>query len=652
MGGDRLGPALADRLIAAKKPQTHGLRMTLLGIAGILLYCLFARPGHGRPARPTSAGAPVARVANGAAPLQKTAPTAFRRLNPSSAEARQQRALFETPPPDASACGYTGSAIAALSPAFISAHSRRGVVFGTLATKELDGMLRNFLGHLAPLVGECAIVVGMMDGGTPELALSLRHAAKAGVYSTAVRVGREGGQAGRWRHAKALFVAAAEARVDLVLSDTDVVWLRDPWPYLTTALANSPLADVLISTDSTNDWEKPVLPQSRMPGAPAELDLEQASLCALSLNIGIMLFRTQRRGAALLLDSAADSVSQMRKGDIDQGAINRGWKVGTVKGFWRTVKGLLCPMLNGTAQLGVLPGAQFLSLLGYSVRKLHVLRAVEPIAVHATFLRVQEPQGKLMRFREEGLYLDPPDYYESGSFMTYSPAIPPESLHQRWMAQRGSVPEVHIDLVRRQVLQLRSALAIARVLNRTLVLPRVRCACELGFGRGHIGRGCDAQSSLQLPYDCPVDHWLSPRRWLLLGWPHRERGFLENPRVPDEVLRSRAHARLCGPNQPPNCCLTSRGRLREPELLDALGRCASRVLDLGDVAGVFGGFSRSATADAQFNEQFGDTIANWCCTTDPTYTGGLVPYWPKPLADSSSTAGEASPPEPASLDWW
>ena len=73
--------------------------------------------------------------------------------------------------------------------------------------------------------------------------------------------------------------------------------------------------------------------------------------------------------------------------------------------------------------------------------------------------------------------------------------------------------------------QLREALAIARVLGRILVLPRMRCACELGFGPGHVTQTCDASSAITLPYDCPLDHWLRPSQWLSLGWPHRERGF-------------------------------------------------------------------------------------------------------------------------------
>jgi hypothetical protein len=43
-------------------------------------------------------------------------------------------------------------------------------------------------------------------------------------------------------------------------------------------------------------------------------------------------------------------------------------------------------------------------------------------------------------------------------------------------------------LMRLQLLQLREALAIARVLGRALVLPRMRCSCELAFGPGACAR--------------------------------------------------------------------------------------------------------------------------------------------------------------------
>lgn len=619
-----LGRELGDRLIAAKQPRRPGLLPAAAG--GLLLLALILVS-----ARRQRGPALVERTVQSAVAFERAAPAAHPapRLNPSSAEARQQRGLFETPLPSASACGYAGGALPRLSAELVTAHSRRGVLFGTLATAGMAEMVVNFVGHLAPLVGECAVLVGFMDASPAlqGLAARLRAGVGAGAYAAGEAAPAEGGQAGRWRHARGLLAACAAARVDLVLSDVDVVWLRDPWPYFRAALGAAAGAegalDALISTDSTEDWAKPLPAHARLPALPAELQLEPASTCGRSLNVGLLVLRGASAGAAALLAQAAEAVAAMRPGGVDQGAINRRWK-GEGRA-WRAARGLGCPMLGGAAMLGVLPAPQFLSLLGYSVRRLHVRRAVEPFAVHATFLRTQEPAGKLLRLREEGLWLDPPAHYEQGRFLAYTPHVPAEALAQP-IFKRGAVPLQHMALVNGQLTQLREALAVARALGRALVLPRMRCACELGFGPGHVNERCDADSAIALPYDCAADHWLLPTRWLGLRWAHRERGFLDDPRVPDAVLSSRAHARACAQNAQAGCCL-SLARAGEAQLRAELGGCEARVLELGDVRGLFGGFE-AAGADAWFDRELQSALSSWCCTSEPAYKrwGGLVPY--------------------------
>ncbi|KAG8468542.1 hypothetical protein KFE25_013625 [Diacronema lutheri] len=631
----RLGPDLADRLIATRQSRRPWAAPAVVSGLLVLAYILVRSRGDAslELVAPTLRGAAQASDEPAlAGSLQPTArDVTGEALNPSAAAARQQRAFFEPPRADAAACGYSGAALAALSPQLVRAHSRRGVLFGALATASMREMVINYAAHLAPLIGECAALVGFMDGAAAAadaaaLALRLRAGGAVGSYATAEPAPAHGGQAGRWRHARDLFAAASAAGVDLVLSDVDVVWLRDPWAYLRAALAAEGGLDALISTDTTNDWVKPLPAHPRMPALPAELQLEAAEACGRSLNIGILVLRGALAGAALLVDEAVAAVDAMGPHDVDQGAINRRWKGEAKMRDWRQTRGLACAMLGGRAKMGVLPAAQFLSLLGFSVRRLHVLRWAEPFAVHATFLRTQQPAGKLMRLREEGLFLDPPSHYTSGNFLAYTPAVPLDALTQPPIA-RGAVPTRHMALVAAQIGQLREALALARVLGRALVLPRVRCACELGFGPGHVTERCDADSAIELPYDCPVDHWLSPPAWLALGWDHRERGFLENPRVPDDVVRSRAHARRCAHNQHGGCCLQTHYRASEAQLRAELGGCAARVLELGDVRGLFGGFDAPG-ADADFDKRLRGVISSWCCTTDAAYSsrGGLVPY--------------------------
>ena len=48
--------------------------------------------------------------------------------------------------------------------------------------------------------------------------------------------------------------------------------------------------------------------------------------------------------------------------------------------------------------------------------------------------------------------------------------------------KRSSRLQANVELMRRQVHALRDALAIARVLNRTLVLPHFDCLCDRSGG--------------------------------------------------------------------------------------------------------------------------------------------------------------------------
>jgi hypothetical protein len=156
-----------------------------------------------------------------------------------------------------------------------------------------------------------------------------------------------------------------------------------------------------------------------------------------------------------------------------------------------------------------------------------------------------------------------------------------------------------------------------------------------------VNERCDADSSIQLPYDCPLDHWLDPRRWLELGWAHRERGFLQNSRVPAAVLDSSTDARRCtaGPGaRSAGCCLTTRASASEAVLRTELGGCDAAVLELGDVRGLFGGFAQPGVA-AEFDDGFESALSSWCCSSDPAFKsrGGLVPYSLR--ADAATSAG-------------
>ena len=44
------------------------------------------------------------------------------------------------------------------------------------------------------------------------------------------------------------------------------------------------------------------------------------------------------------------------------------------------------------------------------------------------------------------------------------------------------------------------------------MLPRALCTCEIGFWPTHVEEDCKAggHKKLELPYTCPIDHYLDP----------------------------------------------------------------------------------------------------------------------------------------------
>ena len=66
--------------------------------------------------------------------------------------------------------------------------------------------------------------------------------------------------------------------------------------------------------------------------------------------------------------------------------------------------------------------------------------------------------------------------------------------------------------------------------------------------RRHVEEHCRAarHDSVPLPYACPIDHYLSPKKLAASAFLHRERSFLSNPRTPAAALRnSTATVRFC-----------------------------------------------------------------------------------------------------------
>ena len=189
-------------------------------------------------------------------------------------------------------------------------------------------------------------------------------------------------------------------------------------------------------------------------------------------------------------------------------------------------------------RLGALNMALFVNGHGYFVQRAHERLRVQPLAVHATYsLDNHDALAKTQRFREAGLWAVDDDSYFGGKYLALNGSIAPtvQAAIDKYVQQgkpAGNI-DVHARALTSYVAELRDALALARALGRTLVLPRWTCYCDrLWSGSDDIFHfGCmypGAQDGKFVPFVCPMDHVLSPTAWK--GQAYRDPAFLTSPR--------------------------------------------------------------------------------------------------------------------------
>ncbi|XP_071919524.1 arabinosyltransferase XEG113-like isoform X1 [Coffea arabica] len=311
---------------------------------------------------------------------------------------------------------------------------------------------------------------------------------------------------------------------EVLMCDTDMVWLKNPLPYL----ARFPEADILTSTDQV---------------APTVVDdsLDIWQQVGAAYNIGIFHWRPSnstkklaREWKELLL--ANDDVWD-QNGFNDLVRRQLGPPVDEESG--------LAYAYDGSIKLGLLPASIFCSGHTYFVQAMYQQLRLEPYAVHTTF-QYAGTEGKRHRLREAMVFYDPPDYYNvSGGFLTFKPSIPKSLL----LDGEHNV-ESHFALVNYQIKQIRTALAVASFLNRTLVMPPLWCRLDrLWFGHPGILQG----SMTKQPFICPLDHVFEVNTMLKelpedeFGPPIRIREYslFDNPSMPKKVKESWLDVNLC-----------------------------------------------------------------------------------------------------------
>ncbi|CAK7357272.1 unnamed protein product [Dovyalis caffra] len=312
--------------------------------------------------------------------------------------------------------------------------------------------------------------------------------------------------------------------VELLMCDTDMVWLKDPLPYL----ARYPEADVLTSSDQ-------VVPTV----VDDSLDIWQQ--VGAAYNIGIFHWRP------------TDSSKKLAKEWKDMLLADD--KIWDQNGFNDIVRKQLGPSVDGYSglvyafdgnlKLGILPASIFCSGHTYFVQAMYQQFRLEPYAVHTTF-QYAGTEGKRHRLREAMVFYDPPEYYDApGGYISFKPSIPKSML-----LDGEHNLETHFSLINYQIKQIRTALAIASLLNRTLVMPPLWCRLDrLWFSHPGVLVG----SMTRQPFLCPLDHVFEVNN-MLKELPEEEFGpainfreysFLDNPSLPRHVKESWLDVQLC-----------------------------------------------------------------------------------------------------------
>ncbi|KAL4447412.1 hypothetical protein ABPG75_004631 [Micractinium tetrahymenae] len=435
-------------------------------------------------------------------------------------------------------------------------------------------------------------------------------------------LGLEWGQEG-WRRMTWSKVFILDRIVDwglnLVVSDMDVVWFRDPSPLLD----QYPAADLIFSTDATNTANEDGDEGLALDGSAGQ-----------DFNTGVYLLRYGNDTAAwahawrAYFDKCPDHDQMCAYDVVRTGS-------GNFKPHPQEPR-LQCAY-DCRLWTGILPPSLAMSAHTYFLQSLHKAKRVRPYAVHLTWT-YNGAAGKRARMRDMALWVDPPDYYELGGFVTVDLTLPAgDELplgFNRWNENEDMV-SFHLDWIHRQLQQAYVGMALAVASGRAFILPKFQCWCEK-IWYGVVRCRVVSSPDMPLPVTCPQDYLFqpgnyadSPDQW---GPPLdlREPSFLDNKRTPAEVKESvliiQPSATLdcadcereepAGPDGslrvlvPPSLHDTQLLRLLEPYRRHRVWRLSFE--GVGATARAFAGFSDREAA-AAFDRRMAHITTDFCC---------------------------------------
>ncbi|KAK3233717.1 hypothetical protein CYMTET_56000 [Cymbomonas tetramitiformis] len=275
--------------------------------------------------------------------------------------------------------------------------------------------------------------------------------------------------------------------------------------------------------------------------------------------------------------------------------------------------------MQGQVVVGALPSLLFTHGHLYFVARLPQRRNVIPFAIHNTYQYSGNP-GKRHRFREEHLWVDSPSYHRDGLFFAMETAPPAHLIrpHASLAVEKGGTPHAHLALLQWHVDTVRVGLAIASILGRTLIMPKLPCTCDRWF---NLLPNCST-GEVQLPFNCPMDHVFLLQNFERANIEFREHSFLSNPRTPEDVRSNSTLIEVKNAwsgHSVKDGVVTLKERLSDVELREALQPYhASKVLIIRKgIEKLFRGFEQNALTD-QFNNKMRDLTHSWCCRRNGT----------------------------------
>ncbi|GIL68302.1 hypothetical protein Vafri_21586 [Volvox africanus] len=420
-----------------------------------------------------------------------------------------------------------------ISKALAQSVAKNGAVIVTWANFALWDFVKTWIFH-AKDVGLDNYMVGAMDAqigrelvaaDVPCFAMYQSGSNHSGVGSDHLQWGGEAfHKMGRQKITLAqMFLGLG---MDLLLVDVDAVLLGDVMEYF----GRYPQADILVTSDQ--------LASTIDPGDPG---LELPDKAQSPMNIGLMFFRYSDR-TVNFVDSWLNAINADPK-YWDQNAFNdlarQGWD--PVSKVHPNQKRVFMGA-NGTLGVGVLPVASFSGGHTFYVQRLYEVQRVKPYAVHCTFQYGANP-GKRNRLREAMLFDDPPSYYMDDSFVSVELRKVPSATWPEHSAKNSSaMKRYHFRGLDMQLGAVWQAMRVAAVTNRSVIIPKLACYCDKYWTELDQCRVPGATQT-RIPFLCPMDHVLDPifmddgASDFKVRW--REHSFLENPRCPDWVKRSR-----------------------------------------------------------------------------------------------------------------